>query len=230
MNQETKLSRLSPILLRLYRFPKMRRHVLALATALEGGHFLSQTLRTILCQYHDVEIGAYSYGSCFDPGAFPGGARIGRYVSVAGGVVRRLNHPLDRLVLHPYFYNDGLEYVSSRTISHEPIAIGHDAWIGQSVIFTEGCTEVGIGAAIGAGSIVTKNVAPFSIVAGNPAREIRRRFDEQTCERILASRWWDLTPAALAQYREDLILPLSAWRNDHPLLCQPRPPQSRHEP
>lgn len=219
-SDELKTSAISPLLLRLYRMKRLRRRVLALAGRLEGGQFRSTTLRLIFARFHDIEIGAHSYGSCFEPGQFPGGARIGRYVSMASGVMRRLNHPLDHLIMHPYFYNERLGHVRQRTIRHEPIVIGADAWIGQSVIFTESCIRVGIGAVIGAGTIVTRDVDDFEIVVGNPGRALRKRFDPETRGRILASRWWERPVEELAGFVDDLNLPVSGWPEGHPLLAR----------
>lgn len=216
---ELRTSTISPLLLRLYRTKHLRRRVLALAGRLEGGQFRSATLRLILARFHDTEIGAHSYGSCFEPGQFPGGARIGRYVSMASGVMRRLNHPLDHLIMHPYFYNERLGHVRHRTIKHAPIVISADAWIGQSVIFTESCTRVGIGAVIGAGTVVTRDVDDFEIVAGNPGRVLRKRFDPEICARILASRWWERPVEELAGFVADLNLPVSGWPEGHPLMA-----------
>ncbi len=175
-------------------------------------------MRRILAEFYQVEIGEYSYGSCFEPGAFPGGARVGRYVSMASGVRRRLNHPLNNLILHPYFYNEALGYVPARTIAHQPIEIGHDAWIGESVIFTEGCRRVGIGAAIGAGSVVTRDVGDFEVVAGAPARLLRMRFDDTLCARIISSRWWERPIEELAAFTAELNVPAAQWAESHPLL------------
>lgn len=215
---ELRESPLSSTLVRVYGIERFRRPAMSLARRLEGGQFYSKTLRHILKTYHDVEIGAYSYGSCFEPGAFPGGARIGRYVSMASGVLRRLNHPLDRLVMHPYFYNERLGYVPHRILESEPIHIGHDAWIGQSVIFTESCRRVGIGAVIGAGSIVTRDVRDFEVVAGNPARPLKRRFSDPLCETILASRWWERPITELAGFADAIIRPVADLPDTHPLL------------
>jgi virginiamycin A acetyltransferase len=221
MSDELIRSRLGPLIIfASRRLIPLRRVVFALARKLEGGDFRSATLRDVMRIINNVEVGAHSYGACFVPGTFHAGARIGRYVSIGSGVMRRLNHPLNHLILHPYFYNQRLGHVAKRGVSHVPIEIGHDAWIGQSVIFTESCTRVGIGAVIGAGSIVTRNVGDFEVVAGNPARLIRRRFDDETCARILASRWWEKPFDELAPYTRDLGLPLSEWPPDHPLLKQ----------
>lgn len=219
-DDDLRSSVLSPLLVKLYGTPGFGRRPLAVAGRLEGGAFLSRTMRLILSGRHQVEIGSYSYGSCFEPGAFPAGAKVGRYVSMASGVKRRLDHPLGNLILHPYFYNERLGYVRERTIAHVPIEIGHDAWIGEGVIFTEGCRRVGIGAAIGAGSVVTRDVEDFAVVAGVPARIVRRRFPETLCERILASRWWERPVGDLARFAATLNMPVESWPTDHPLLAQ----------
>jgi acetyltransferase-like isoleucine patch superfamily enzyme len=75
-------------------------------------------------------------------------------------------------------------------------ALEHDVWIAEMVTLARDIT-IGTGAVVGAGAIVTKSVPPYMIVAGNPARPIRQRFSDATCERFLASRWWELHPNAL---------------------------------
>ena len=70
------------------------------------------------------------------------------------------------------------------------MTIGNDVWIGRNAIIMDGVT-VGTGAIVGAAAVVTKDVPPYAIVAGVPARIIRYRFDEGTVKRLLANRWWD---------------------------------------
>lgn len=72
-------------------------------------------------------------------------------------------------------------------------SIGHDVWIGRNVTLSMGIT-VGTGSVIAAGSVVTRSVEPYAIVGGNPARLIRRRFPDDICRALLASRWWRYAP------------------------------------
>ena len=71
-----------------------------------------------------------------------------------------------------------------------PVIIGNDVWIGRNAIIMDG-VEIGSGAVVASGAIVTKDVPPYAIVGGVPAKVIRYRFDEQTIERLIESRWWD---------------------------------------
>ena len=71
-----------------------------------------------------------------------------------------------------------------------PLTIGHDVWIGARVIILPGCRQIGDGAVVGAGAVVTRDVEPYRIVAGNPARAIRPRFEPKIEALGLASAWW----------------------------------------
>jgi serine acetyltransferase len=74
--------------------------------------------------------------------------------------------------------------------------IGNDVWIGDCALVKAGVT-IGDGAVIGMGSVVTKDIPPYEIWAGNPARRIKVRFDPDTVARMLATKWWDLDDAAI---------------------------------
>ncbi len=70
------------------------------------------------------------------------------------------------------------------------ITIGHDVWLGTECLVLPGVT-IGHGAVVGARAVVAKDVPPYAVVAGNPARVVRMRFDEATVARLLATAWWD---------------------------------------
>ena len=167
--------RFSNIILRAAKSGRFRTRLLSLALRSEGGEFNSWTAREIMKVHFGVEIGTYSYGGCFEPKAFPVGTKIGRYVSIAAEV-RALarNHPMDRISTHPAFFNANLGYLASDNVAFSTLEVGHDAWIGFRTIITPRCNRVGTGAVIGAGSVVTKDVPDFCVVAGNPAKIIRQ--------------------------------------------------------
>ena len=127
---------------------------------------------------------------------------IGRYCSIATGVVigqGRHSHPMDWLTTHNFPSNPKL--IGRPIIRDEPrrpSSIGHDVWIGRDVLILDGLT-VGTGAVIGAQSLVNKDVPPYAIVAGTPARVIRYRFPPEVIERLLASRWWELPLEVLGE-------------------------------
>lgn len=152
---------------------------------------MSATARDILSVRYGVSVGAYSYGPCMVPGAFPPGVTVGRYTSIGPGVVVfRRNHPTGRLSMHPFFYNASLGVVSADNIPSVELTIGNDVWIGANAIITPGCRQIGDGSVIGAGAVVTKDVAPFTVVGGNPARTIRSRFAAEIVARLERDKWW----------------------------------------
>ena len=114
-------------------------------------------------------------------------ARIGRYVSIADNVlVGPGEHQLDRLSTSSLFYQSPYD-----ELTKEACVVQDDVWIGAASIIRRGIT-IGTGAVIGANSFVNKDVSPFAIMVGSPARCIGYRFKEQTVAKILASRWWAL--------------------------------------
>jgi acetyltransferase-like isoleucine patch superfamily enzyme len=152
--------------------------------------------------------------------ALPRGVVVGRYVSVAGGVrVFRRNHPMERLSLHPFFYNRELGFVAEDNIPSVPLEIGHDSWIGDRAIIVPGCKRIGVGSVGGAGAVVTRDVPDFAIVGGNPAKIIRFRFPEETRRLILASRWWEQSISQVAKVLPDMVKSLGQEPSRHPLLC-----------
>ena len=119
---------------------------------------------------------------------------VGRYCSIAGGVTLLTggNHQTSFVSTYPFRaqWDMAGRDVDGQTTSNGDISIGHDVWIGEDATILSG-VSVGHGAVIGAGSLVSRDVGPYSIIGGNPAREIRRRFTEDQIRELLAIAWWN---------------------------------------
>ncbi len=128
---------------------------------------------------------------------------IGMDVHIGHGV-----HPTNYLSTSPYFYLDRLYYKNKDTPSHneyesmEPVHIGNDVWIGSGVFIKNGIT-IGDGAIVGAHAVVTKDVPPYAIVCGNPARIIRYRFSDDIIKQLLELKWWNLPDDIIKQIPYD---------------------------
>jgi virginiamycin A acetyltransferase len=158
----------------------------------------SMALRDWFSRNHSIDVGLYSYG-CFDRWRMPGPLRIGRYCSFGNSVrVVDANHPMDGLTTHPLIYEARHGVIPVDRIDSPPLIVEDDVWVGHNSVILPGCKHIGRGAIIGAGSIVTRNVSAYAIVAGNPARQLRMRFEPDAIAAIEASRWWLLDPAQLA--------------------------------
>lgn len=141
-----------------------------------------------------VMLGRYSYIST---GSYLENVEVGNFSSIGPGVCNHLgNHPTRRFVSTcPAFYSPTSPVPSF--VDHETfpgyggkVMIGHDVWIGSGVLLMDGIT-VGNGAIIAARAVVTRDVPPYAIVGGVPARLIRFRFDEQTIQDLESFKWWE---------------------------------------
>lgn len=128
-------------------------------------------------------------------------SQIGNFTSIANNVViGGANHPMDWVGMSPVFYEgrDSVTKKFSKFKLNEPKVchIGNDVWIGRSSIVLSGVT-ISDGAVVGAGSIVTKDVPSYAIVAGNPAKFIRNRFDDDTICQLIKIKWWSFSDSKL---------------------------------
>lgn len=134
---------------------------------------------------------------------------IGKFCSIACGatfIMNGANHSLKSLTNYtfPIFRDEwGTDQkVTDAWDNKGDTVIGNDVWIGYQALIMPG-VHIGDGAVVGSRTIVTKDVPPYTIVAGIPGRQIRKRFDESTIELLLASKWWDLPVEQIAS-----IIPL----------------------
>lgn len=154
-----------------------------------------------------VEAGSEIVNSNFDKHSFCGyqceiiNCDIGSFCSIANHVIIGGGmHPMQWISTSPAFYA-GRDSIRAKFSEHQrpqPLRtrIGHDVWIGERVLIKQGVT-IGTGAVVGMGSVVTRDVAPYAVVAGCPARVLRHRFDPPLVQRLLASNWWALDEDAL---------------------------------
>ena len=156
------------------------------------GRYSEVGARTILLE---VKMGDYSYVVNDAQITY---TTIGKFCSIAAMTrINPGNHPMHRASQAHFIYRasayfegekDEAEFFDWRRQHH--VDIGHDVWIGHGAIILPG-RSVGNGAVVAAGAVVTKDVPPYTIVAGNPARAIRRRCPEEVADRLAALAWWD---------------------------------------
>jgi acetyltransferase-like isoleucine patch superfamily enzyme len=153
-------------------------------------------------KYGAFEVGTGTYGEpvvvYWDCGAT---LRIGRYCSIAAGVTVLLGgeHHTDWVTTYPFslMFPDAAE-LQGYPHTKGDVNIGSDVWLGYDALILSGVT-IGHGAVVGARSVVARDVEPYAVVAGNPARVIRHRFTPPVVERLLAARWWDWPEAKIRE-------------------------------
>ena len=150
--------------------------------------------------FYNSNIGRYSYVG-YDCEVY--NCDIGSFCSIANGFIAGgAKHPIDWVSTSPVFYNvnggTGYHLGNNEIELVKRTIIGHDVWIGSRVIVMQG-VKIGNGAIIGAGSVVTKDVPPYAIVAGCPAKVIRYRFDDNIINKLEALKWWNLSDNQLTK-------------------------------
>ena len=121
---------------------------------------------------------------------------IGKFCQIAAGVefvMNGANHQMNAVSTFPFYTLEGWEMsppcVADMQLRGDTV-IGNDVWIGQNAVILPG-VHIGDGAIIGANSVVGRNIEPYTVVAGNPARQIRKRFDDDFIELLEKFKWWD---------------------------------------
>lgn len=156
------------------------------------------------CHIAESALGDYTYAAGDASIIY---AEVGKFCSIASHVrINPGNHPMDRVTQHHLTYRrvqydlgnvDDLAFFEWRRDHH--CVIGHDVWLGHAAVIMPGVH-------IGTGAVVTRDVAPYEIVVGVPARPIRKRFSDDVIERLLASAWWDWDRTTLEARFNDLLV------------------------
>lgn len=154
------------------------------------------------CTLNKVNLGKYSY---IAKNVHITDAQIGAFCSIGGGSsIGGGVHPIRMVSTSPVFLS-GKSAVGNKKFAEinynpsERVIIGNDVWIGESTYIKSGI-KIGDGAIIGASAVVTKDVEPYSVVAGVPAKELYKRFDAETCHKLLKIKWWDWPEEKLEKY------------------------------
>lgn len=170
------------------------------ASRFDGYNYIGKMVRVI-----NSRLGIYSYinfSSCITD------ADVGKYTCIGpdsyiGGLGA---HPINRKSMHRMFYNDSNPvwkgfFFKNDFVEVKRTKIGNDVWIGARCIIMDG-VDIGDGAVIAAGAVVTKNVQPYSIVGGVPARHIKFRFPEEKIQILMQEAWWDLSLSTIKKMAE----------------------------
>lgn len=161
-----------------------------------GSH--STIIRSLVGRY--VALGCDSFMSRSKTGNY---CTFGSRISIGGS-----NHPYDLVTSHEVAFRNTAAIYGETIVEQDNYAqgqeanaqyhveIGHDVWIGDNVVVLPG-RKIGTGAVIGAGTVVTSDVPPYSIAVGNPSRVVKHRFSDEIISRLLISNWWDRSIADL---------------------------------
>ena len=164
-----------------------------------GSH--STVIRSLVGRY--VALGCDSFVSRSKIGNY---CTFGSRVSIGGS-----NHPYNLVTSHEIAFRNTTAIYGETIVEKDDYAqgqddnsqyhveIGHDVWIGDNVVVLPG-RKIGTGAVIGAGTVVTSDVPPYSIAVGNPSRVVRYRFSDEIISRLLSSNWWDKSISDLKEF------------------------------
>ena len=189
------------------------------------GTFTEVGARTSLIE---VEMGDYSYVVNDAQIIYTG---IGKFCSIAAMTrINPGNHPMHRATQAHFTYRSSAYFQGEQDDAaffewrrRHRVQIGHDVWIGHGAIVLPG-RSIGTGAVVAAGAIVTKDVEAYTIVAGNPARAIKRRFPEAVADRLALLAWWDWSHVRLAEALPDFrTLSIEDFLDKYEAAALPQP-------
>lgn len=175
---------------------------------LKQAHPLEKGMLKFKNRYPEYDYGYGSYGTpLVDHANQDARLKIGSFCSIAGGVKILLggNHNVKAITTFPFY--ERLPNVPAHKETKGNVIIGNDVWLATDCLILSG-VSIGHGAVVAARAVVTKDIPPYAIVGGNPAKVIRYRFPEDICQALLANPWWALP-------REEII-------QIAPLLCSDR--------
>lgn len=167
----------------------------------------------------NVTLGDFSYTGQF---CFIQNADIAKFVNIAAMVrIGPTDHPMERPTLHHFTYRrkmfgfaeeDDSDFFEKR--ASRKAYIGNDTWIGHGAIIMPE-VKIGNGAVIGSGAIVTKDVEPYTIVVGVPAKPVRKRFNDDIIEKLESIRWWDWPYEKIKENFNDFLMDINKFVEKH---------------
>jgi len=193
--------------------PQPKIHPTAELKSCRLGRYAAIGERVVL---REVTVGDFSYFERHGEAIY---AEIGKFCSIAANTrINALEHPMERATTHKvtyrpneYFRYLGVDGAFRDRRRQKKVRIGNDVWIGHGAVIMPGIT-IGDGAVIGANAVVRRDVAPYQIVAGVPARPIRPRFPADVVERLHKLAWWDWPLERLYEAIPDMqALPIEAF-------------------
>lgn len=178
--------------LALCSFVIFRRVALAILRRFMENEVDTVFLREVARRYYDLDIGEYTYGGCFNFNKISPGTKIGKFCSFGENVtIISVDHPTDWVTTHPFTYKPSLGGADIDKRERTHLVVGNDVWVGTNAIILPSVRQIGHGAIIAAGAVVVRDVPDFTVIAGVPGIEIKRRLESPDVEAILASEWWN---------------------------------------